>query len=319
MGINHLTPSIPLLAAYVPHSPGARETLDLALIATAVFTVIFVLVAGAIVYSLFRFRWKEGDPEPKQVAGHKTVEIVWTAIPLAIVIFLFVLTARTMSKVDAPAPPKPDLIVTGHQFWWEARYLGSGAVVANEIHIPVGKPFAIQLESADVVHEFWVAGLTRKIEAIPGQSLHLTLEASEPGTYTGVCSEFCGVQHTWMRFLVVAESPAEFQAWEQAEAQPAPAATSEAAAQGLALFQGMSCASCHAIKGVAGANSRVAPDLTHLASRRMLGGNITDNTPQNLRRWLQNPQEIKPGVLMPNYNLTDEQLAQFASYFETLK
>jgi cytochrome c oxidase subunit II len=307
------------LAAYVPHSPGARATLDLGLIATVVFTIIFVLVTGAIVYSLFRFRWREGEPDPKQLAGQKTVEIVWTAIPLVIVVFLFVLTARTMSKVDEPPPAKPDLIVTGHQFWWEARYAASGAVVANEIHIPVGKPIAIQLESADVVHEFWVAGLTRKIEAIPGQALHLTLEASEPGTYTGVCSEFCGVQHAWMRFLVVAEAPADFARWEQAQTQPAAAPLDPTAARGLALYTGLSCVNCHAIKGVPGAAGRVAPDLTHLASRRMLGGNITNNTPQDLRRWLQNPQAVKPGVLMPNYNFTDEQLAQLTSYFETLK
>ena len=130
---------IPWIAAYVPHSPGARATLDLGLIATVVFTIIFVLVAGTIVYSLFRFRWREGEPDPKQLAGHKTVEIVWTAIPLVIVVFLFVLTARTMSKVDPPPPAEPDLVVTGHQWWWEARYPRSGVVVANEIHIPSGQ------------------------------------------------------------------------------------------------------------------------------------------------------------------------------------
>jgi cytochrome c oxidase subunit 2 len=307
-------------AVFTPHSPALRETLDLGVIATIVFSVIFVLVIGAIVYSLMRFRWREGEAEPRQIAGNKRIEIIWTAIPLVIVLVLFALTARTMSKVDEPAPAgKPDLVLIGHQFWWEGRYTGSGAIVANEIHIPVGRPISIQLESADVVHELWVIGLSRKIEAIPGRTLYLTFTANTPGIYTGLCSEFCGVQHAWMRFLVVAEEPAQFAAWEQAQAQPALPPGHPIAAQGRSLFTEMSCVSCHGINGVPGANARVAPDLTHIASRRMLGGNVTENTPANLRRWLQNPQQVKPGVLMPNYHFTDEQLDQLASYFETLK
>jgi cytochrome c oxidase subunit 2 len=307
------------LAAFVPHSPGAQETLNLGIIATIVFAIIFVLVGAAITYSLLRYRWQEGEADPKQIAGNKTVEIVWTAIPLAIVLLLFAMTARTMSKVDPPPPAKADLIVTGHQFWWEARYTTSGAVVANEIHIPAGKPFAVQLESADVIHEFWVEGVSRKIQAIPGQTTYLWLEADKPGTYTGVCAEFCGVQHAWMRFVVVAEEPAQFAVWEQTQVQPAQPPVDPIAAQGLALFRGMSCVSCHAVNGVPGADARVAPDLTHLASRSILGGGVCDNSPQNLRRWLENPQTVKPGVLMPNYYLTDKQLSQLVAYFETLK
>jgi cytochrome c oxidase subunit 2 len=310
---------IGLFAAFTPHSPGARATFDLGIFSTVIFTLIFVAVAGTIAYSLLRYRWREGDPEPQQIAGHKTVELIWTAIPLAIVILLFVLTARTMSKVDPPPPKNPDLVVTGHQFWWEARYTRSGAVVANEIHIPAGKPFSIRLESADVVHEFWVAGISRKIEAIPGRPNYLWLEATKPGTYTGVCTEFCGVQHAWMRFRVVAEDEATFAAWEQAQLQPAITPTNPVALQGLSLFREMSCVTCHAINGVAGARGGVAPDLTHLASRTLLGGGVSENTPENLRLWLANPQQVKPGVLMPNYHFSDEQMTQLMSYFETLR
>ncbi len=307
------------LIAFVPHSPGAQATLDLGIIATLVFAIIFFLVAGAITYSLFRYRWREGEADPRQIAGNKTVEIIWTAIPLVIVLLLFVLTARTMSEVDQPPPAKPDLVVTGHQFWWEARYTASGAIVANEIHIPVGKPFSVQLESADVVHEFWVEGVSRKIEAIPGSSRYLWLEANKPGSYTGVCSEFCGVQHAWMRFVVVADEPAQFAAWEQAQVQPAAAPVDATAAKGLAIFQGMSCVNCHAINGLVGANGRVGPDLTHLAGRSILGSGVSANSSANLRRWMANPQEVKPGVLMPDYHFTDEQLSQLTAYFETLK
>lgn len=289
------------------------------LISTFVFTMIFVAVVGAVIYSLIKFRWREGEPEPHQLAGHTKLEIVWTAIPLGIVLLLFALTARTMNKIDPPPLEKPDLIVTGHQFWWEASYPASGVMVANELHIPVGKPFCVQLEAADVIHEFWVAGLTRKIEAIPGQTRYLWLEASKAGTYTGVCTEFCGVQHAWMRFIVVAEEPAKFAAWQQAQSQPAaePAA-SAAAAAGLALYQRLSCVSCHTVKGLA-AGASVGPDLTHLASRQILGAGVSENTPAALRTWLKNPDAVKPGVLMPNYNLTDEQLDELGAYFATLK
>ena len=310
---------IGLLGAFNPQSPGAQATFDLGILSTIIFTLIFVAVAGTIVYSLIRFRWREGEPDPKQIAGHKTVELVWTAIPLAIVIFLFVLTARTMSVVDPAPPAQPDLVVIGHQFWWEARYTGSGAIVANEIHLPVGKPFAVRLESADVVHELWVAGISRKIEAIPGRPNYLWLEATNPGTYTGVCTEFCGVQHAWMRFRVVAEDAAAFAAWEQAQLQPAASPTDPVAIQGLTLFREMSCVNCHAIKGLAGEKTGVGPDLTHLASRGILAGGVSDNTSDNLRLWLEDPQQVKPGVLMPNYHLSPEQLTQLMSYFETLR
>jgi cytochrome c oxidase subunit 2 len=310
---------IVVLAVFTPHSPGAQATLDLGILATVVLTIIFVLVGGTIVYSLFRYRWQESQPEPTQIAGQKTVELVWTAIPLVIVIFLFVLTARTMSKVDPPPRARPDLVVTGHQYWWEARYTASGVVVANEIHVPVGKAFSIQLESADVIHELWVAGVTRKIQAVPGRTNFLWLEATTPGTYTGVCTEFCGVQHAWMRFQVIAEDPAAFAAWEQARLKPAATPTDPVAIQGLTLFRQLSCVNCHAINGVAAATGGVGPDLTHLASRSILAGGVVENTPENLRLWLQNPQQLKPGALMPDYHFSAEQLTQLMAYFETLR
>lgn len=199
------------------------------MVTTIVPGLIFVLVVGAIIYSLVRFRWREGEPEPRQLAGHKTVELVWTAIPFVLVVLLFGLTWRTMSRADPPPPPAPDLVVTGHQFWWEARYENSGVVVANEIHLPVGRPLSVRLESRDVLHEFWAPELTRKMTTVPGQPNHIWLQADKPGTYLGICSEFCGTQHAWMRFLIVAEEPEKFDAWQRAQRQPALAPASRRA------------------------------------------------------------------------------------------
>jgi cytochrome c oxidase subunit 2 len=302
-----------------PQSPQARAIYDLGIVSTIVFVLIFVAVAGAIAYAIFRFRWRAGEPEPKQFAGSKNVEIIWTVVPFLIVVFLFVMTLRGMNRADPPPAPSPDLVVTGHQFWWQAEYPASGAVTANEIHIPVGTPLSVRLDSKDVLHEFWVPKLARKMSTVPGQPNHIWLQADKPGTYIGQCSEFCGIQHAWMRIVVVAEESSKFEEWQRAQLQPALAATSDAAAKGLALFRTSTCINCHAIRGVPGANASVAPDLTHVASRRQLGSGILENTPANMRRWLKNPQHIKPGVLMPDFNFTEEELDQLGEYLNTLR
>jgi cytochrome c oxidase subunit 2 len=307
-----------VLQVFHPDSPQARAIFDLGIESSVILAAIFAIVAGIIVYALMRFRWREGEPDPHQAAGNKTIEIVWTAIPCVIVVALFTLTARTMSLSDPPPAPAPDLLIVGHQWWWEARYLQSGVVAANEIHIPVGRAMSVQFDSADVLHEFWVPELARKITAVPGHPNHIWIEADTPGTYLGVCSEFCGTEHAWMHFLIIAEPPEKFAAWQSAQLRPAVLPSDPAARKGLALFEQTSCVSCHAIHGtIAGAG--VGPDLTHFASRRQLGAGIADNTPENLRRWLADPQQVKPGAKMPDFKFTDEQLTQLVDYFETLK
>ena len=310
---------MPASNALDPQSPQARAIYDLGIVSTIIFVLIFVAVAGAIVYAIFRFRAREGEPDPDQFAGSERVEIIWTAIPFLIVVFLFVMTLRGMNRADPPPAPSPDLVVTGHQFWWEAQYPASGAITANEIHIPIGKPLSVRLDSKDVLHEFWVPELARKMTTVPGQLNHIWLQADKPGVYIGTCSEFCGTQHAWMRILVIAEEPSKFEEWQRAQLRPGQAATTDAAAKGLALFQASTCINCHAIRGVTGADAHVAPDLTHVASRRQLAAGILENTPANMRRWLKNPQHIKPGALMPDFNFTDQQLDQLGAYLETLQ
>ena len=223
-----------------------------------------------------------------------------------------------MGISDPPPPPNPDIVVVGHQWWWEARYTESGAIVANEIHIPAGKPLAVKLDAADVLHEFWVPELSRKMTTVPGHPNHIWIQADKPGTYLGFCSEFCGTQHAWMHFLIVAEPQEEFRKWEQAQLAAAPSPSSDNAQKGLALFQQMSCVNCHAIKGTAAA-AQVGPDLTHFASRKQIGAGIVENTPENLRRWLRDPQQVKVGIKMPNFKFTDQQFTEVADYIETLK
>ena len=310
---------MPSSNALDPQSPLARAIYDLGIKSGIVFALIFIIVAGGIVYAILRFRARPGDADPRQIAENKTVEITWTVIPFLIVIFLFVITLSAMNRADPPPAPTPDLIVTGHQYWWQADYPASGVTAANEIHIPAGKPLSVRLESQDVLHEFWVPKLTRKMTTVPGHTNYIWLQADKPGTYIGQCSEFCGTQHAWMRIVVIAEEPAQFEEWENAQLKVAQNPPNDVIARGRELFRTETCINCHAINGVPGANVRVAPDLTHVASRRQLGSGIMPNTPENMRRWITNPQAIKPGALMPDFNLTNEEVDQLSDYLSTLR
>ena len=311
MPIKHLAGSI-----FSPASPEARAIAHLFVISLGICGAIFAVVAGLALYNLVRFRWQPGAREAPQIHGNRRLEIAWTVAPALILVVLFALTVQAMPLADPPLPGPPDVRVIGHQWWWEVRYPGSGIVTANEIHLPVGRQISIQLDTVDVLHEFWVPQLTRKMTAVPNAGNHVWLEADHTGTYEGICSEFCGTQHAWMRFQVIAESPADYARWEQAQKVAPPAATG-AALRGRELFRTLTCTSCHAIQGTA-ASGTAGPDLTHFASRKYLGARVAPNTAANLRRWLRNPQDLKPGAKMPDFNLSDAQLGDLTAYFESL-
>ncbi|HEY8074253.1 MAG TPA: cytochrome c oxidase subunit II [Labilithrix sp.] len=299
-------------------SPQARAIADLFGDTMIICAAILALVTGLVAYSIWRFR-DRGGADPEQVEGNKRLEIAWTAAPLAIVAGIFALTLRAMNASDPPPDREPDLTVIGHQWWWEVRYK-SGAVTANEIHVPTGKPLVIAVESADVVHDFWVPELGRKIDAVPGHENHVWMQADAPGTYIGACAEYCGVQHAWMRILVVAQAPEDFAAWEKRTLAPAAMPPSESAARGAKLFTSMTCVKCHAVAGADTRDSaKAAPDLTHLADRTTLGAGIMKNDADGLARWLKHPQEIKQGSHMPDEQLSDAQVADFVAYFGALK
>ncbi|MEI6351212.1 MAG: cytochrome c oxidase subunit II [Verrucomicrobiota bacterium] len=303
---------------FQPGSPQAEAILWLFKVTMAFMAAILLVVTSLVLYSAARFRARPGQPEPAQVAGNKRLELAWTAVPVLIVIYLTILTIRGMSLSD-PAVNRPaDLVVTAHQFWWEVRYPKSGVVTANEIHIPAGQKMLLRLESADVIHDFSVPKLARKMDMIPGHPNFIWLESNQPGIYLGQCAEYCGAQHAGMRFRVIAEPPEQFAAWEQAQLAPAPKPATAEAERGAELFRKMTCYNCHNIKG-SGLNVQFGPDLTHLASRRSLAADVLENNRENLARWLADPQAIKPGTLMPNYRLTKEQVDDLTTYLETLK
>lgn len=279
---------------------------------------LFLLVAGLLVYILLRFRGRPGDPDPRQIEGNTRLEIAWTVSPLVLLAVIFVLTVRTMRAVAATQPPSLHVTVIGHQWWWELQYSDLGFSTANELHLPVGQPVVIELHSADVIHSFWVPQFGWMRDAIPGKTNVMPVRAERAGTYDGACTQFCGTQHAWMRSHVVAQSPAEFDAWVRGQQAAAVAPNDSLTQQGQAVFLANTCVSCHAIHGTT-ASASVAPDLTHLASRNTIGGGVADNTPKSLRRWIGDPKAIKPGVLMPGYDLSDADLNALVTYLGGLR
>jgi cytochrome c oxidase subunit 2 len=243
-------------------------------------------------------------------------------IPIVVLVALFGASDVYLIKQTAPPAPRSTAMtidVIGHQWWWEVRYPGAGAVTANEIHIPVNTRVNIVATTADVIHSFWVPALNRKIDQVPGRQNRILLYASSPGTYRGQCSQFCGFQHANMSFYVFAQRPAAFQAWLAGIRAPAstPAAGGGAAAAGQKLFMSSQCASCHRIAGTA-AQGTVGPDLTHVASRTTLASLTIPNTPKQLAAWIRNPQAIKPGTRMPDLGLSPGEVSQLVAYLETL-
>jgi cytochrome c oxidase subunit 2 len=299
------------------HSPEAHAIAGLFAETLVVCAVVGAIVAGLVAYCVVRFRAGRRPGEPIQVHGATWLEITWTLIPLAVVVGLFVRTAQAMGVADPPHDRDPDVVVTGHQWWWEARY-ASGAVAANEIHIPVGKNLLVRIESADVVHDFWVPQLARKMDAVPGHPSFVWMQADVSGTYLGACAEYCGAQHAWMRIVVIAEPPSVFDAWERHQREPASPPATDAAVRGARHFTSKTCIECHAIGGP-GEQARVAPDLTHLAQRGSLGAGVLGNTPAELAHWLRDPQGVKPGSHMPDAQLTDAEVSDLVAYFETLR
>jgi cytochrome c oxidase subunit II len=248
-----------------------------------------------------------------------SIGVIASSVPLAVA---FLWTMITLAAVAGPpAHPGLTLDVTGRQWWWQVAYNAPNPVdvfeTANEIHIPVGVPVLVRLHGADVIHSFWVPQLAGKADAIPGQTNLSWIQADRPGRYLGQCSEFCGNQHAHMHFEVVAEPQADFDRWVGAQRQAAVAPATAAAARGLSLVE-YRCGLCHRVRGT-GAGAVSAPDLTHLMSRRTLAAGTLLNDSGNLAGWIQNPQDLKPGNLMPNQQLAPQQLADTLAYLETLR
>lgn len=352
-------------------STPAHELYGLSIFVLTITGLIFAGMSILLVYAIVRFRARPGDAtEPPQVFGSLQIELSWTIIPILIIVVLFLTTARVLFSVqDAPKPKNAlDVIVVGHQFWWEFRYPQYSVVTANELHVPVSSgdsPRAtfMKLTSADVIHSFWVPQLAGKTDLLPNRVNEMWTDPQQTGMYEGQCAQFCGAQHAKMLLRVYVDTPEQFEQWiaNQQRTQPelnlqVPSAESgpnpgnsglvriaadrtptnlpgargilalasgdepqEISAQtGQYVFEHQACISCHTVAGTV-ATGRYGPDLTHMMSRDTIAAGAALNNKDELLKWVTDPNEIKPGSLMPAMHLSDRQNQQITAYLTTLK
>ena len=328
-------------STFGPVGDVASKQLDLLWIVIGGAIFVLVTVQGALIYTLIRFRRKpeHGNAIPEQTHGNTRLEIAWTVAPAIVLAIIAVPTVMTL--VDLAEEPPADalhILAVGHQWWWEFQYPGQDLTASNELHIPVGRPVSITLESADVIHSFWIPKIAGKVDMVPNHTNRLptfTVPAGYEGTYLGQCAELCGTAHALMRFRVIAQSPADFEAWVAAQQAPPVESTAEQALAGMEVFRGAgACTLCHIVDGTnleleeTTPRVRKGPNLTHYASRATLAAGMLENTPHNLTRWLQDPNELKPDNLMsaeapvyvtPTLALDDSQIAALVAYLQSLK
>lgn len=247
--------------------------------------------------------------------------IYWGVGVSAVVLFVCMLfNLKTIADVTRTHTDTSLTIeVTAHQWWWELRYMDSDVhkifLSANEIHVPVGERVRIKLNSADVIHSFWVPSLAGKMDVIPGQTNVTYIRADEPGTYLGECAVFCGDEHARMEFRVVAQAPKDFEAWKNQQLQEAPQPTNATELQGRLAFESH-CSACHTVRGSSAAGM-AGPDLTHLMDRSTLAAGALTNEVGHLSDWIRDPQKYKPGTSMPTVQLSEADLAAVAAYLRT--
>ncbi len=306
------------LDSFNPVTPRGRDISNLFNFELVLSAIVFSIVFVWLMINVTRFRGRDGESEPPQIHGDKRLEIGWTSAAVTLLfVVIFPATIFTMNRVEASDPNAMKVLVIGHQWWWEYQYPDLGITTANELHLPVGTSVELQIQSADVVHSFWVPQIGWKADAIPLKRNAMNAHFEQTGVFDGACAEYCGTQHAWMRIRVVAEPRPEFDRWAVAQRQPSP--TAGVASRGQQVFAQNTCVNCHTIQGTQAA-ATAGPDLSHFGSRSQLGSGVRPNTPDNLRAWVRNPQDVKPGALMPIYTqLSEADLNALVEYLEGLK
>jgi len=309
--------------------PAAQRIATLSWIMTIVFVVTTIIMWVLIAWAASRRRGTLEEHAPIDIGGGQEW-ITWggLAIPLVVLCIFFIFGLRLMASFPIHQPMnqvalQPDILITGHQWWWEVQYLDGPLdehfTTANEIHIPARQPVTIELKSADVIHAFWVPNLHGKVDMIPGHVNFIRIEANHPGNFVGQCAEYCGEEHALMRLLVVAQGPHDYAAWRQQMLKPADAPATPEAVAGENLFLSGPCAMCHTVRGTV-AGGRVAPDLTHLASRQYIAANVYPNKTAYLESWVTHAQSLKPDSLMPDITMFNGvQLRELVAYLQQLK
>lgn len=285
--------------------------------------IVFVAIMAATIVLSLMYRERPGR-EARQIHGNTKFEVVWTIIPVVIVLVMMVPTLDSLFKLDEEPPADALKVeVIGHQWWFEFRYPELDIVTANELHIPEGRVVDYALRSVDVIHSFWVPQLAGKVDMVPGRDNRMAFSAlnARPEPYLGQCVEFCGTSHANMRFRVFVHTAEDFERWAREQAAPRVSSVSRTAEE---AFLAAPCLGCHTVRGTNAAGI-AGPNLTHVGSRTTIGSGMLENTPAELRRWIANSSAVKPGSKMPPMaqsaggTLTDEQIDVIIGYLQSLK
>jgi cytochrome c oxidase subunit 2 len=314
------------MTTWSPKSDVANSIQDLYMFIFWIAVAVFIIVESALLYAVIKFRRRPTDGMPRQVHGNTVMEITWTIIPALILVAIAIPTWMTIFEIDDVPEDAYMISIIGHQWWWEVTY-PTGEVTANEIHVPSNRTIGFTLETADVLHSFWVPQLFGKQDIVPGRIHTLWFTPEEEGLFLGQCVEFCGISHANMRLELVVDSPAAFAAWTAGLNSPAPAASGLAAA-GYDAFANKGCVVCHTISGRNDAVGVIGPNLSLFGSRLTLASATLPNTVENLTAWLTDPEDIKPGNIMaknaavytdPDLELTGADVAALVAYLHSLK
>lgn len=306
-------------SALSPLGPNAEQVLGLFELTLWISGLVCLLVGAALLHAYLLPRHRLGQRSGLWLVAGGGVILPALALPIMLV---------TSLRIPWPFAEEREgtftVDVVAWQFWWEFRYPhpdrgGPPVVSANDLRIPVGVPVRFRLMTHDVIHSFWIPKLGGKVDMIPGRTNYALLQANEPGAFRAACYEFCGLQHANMAFTVRAMPQPEWESWLRQEAAPAADPATDEARRGRDIFRTSGCGSCHAVRGH-GADGRVAPDLTHFASRPTIGAGMLPNTRGSVMGWIAAVQQIKPGANMPNFNLlSGQELHDLAAYLEELQ
>jgi cytochrome c oxidase subunit 2 len=297
-----------------PAGPQAAAIERLWWILLIVSTIVFVAVLAAVAGAILRRNPDRAVPE------RTLTRAVATAVGLTVVTLIGLITvdafsARRLSSLETDDRMVID--ITGRQWWWDIEYQHPDPSMrvrtANELRLPVGRVVQINLRSADVIHSFWVPALHGKRDLIPGHANELWLKADTVGTFRGQCAEFCGLQHAHMALTVIVEPPDAFAKWIAAQRELTPTTPTDLAARGRSIVEQGPCSTCHTVRGTS-AGGRVGPDLTLVAARTTIAAGTLPMSRENLKRWIDDPQHIKPGVRMPSLGLRGDELDAVVAY-----
>ena len=280
-------------------------------------SAVYLIVGGFIVVAAFRGRRTEAG-KPSRVRDRTFIVVGGLIVPAVILLVLGGSVVYASNNLRKPEKNALRIEIVGKRWWWAVSYPDQGIITANEVHVPVGRPLEVGLDSDNVIHSFWVPQLGGKVDLIPGQHNLWRGTATKAGTYRGECAEYCGLEHARMNFVLIAQPAAEFDAWVVRHQNPPTGPVDQLAASGQLVFQREACSGCHTIRGTT-ANGTIGPDLTDIGSRRTLGANTVPNTDGYLGGWIIDSQTIKPGNLMPPIPLSSSDLQALVAYLRSLK